>query len=359
VGAVARNAFLHARVSTLSGRLLGDAALEWLVDAEPDRLQEILREAGISGYDPGRVDALGLERLLYPHLFADAQALSTAMSQSGRALLLFWIRRFELANLKAIIRGKFSALPVATISEQLLDVGSFATLDAETLLRTDDVAELLRMLEATPYGDIARRARVAFEEQRDLFTLDASIDRRYLIGLQQLVDELPTEERPLVRRLAGALADHLNLVWLLRFRFAHGLAPAEAYYFLSPGGSVLGGTQLQALAQLGSQTEVLGSLPPPLDRELAPARSVTDVDQIMEGRTCRVAAFILARTTFNWARAYAYLYLRERQLRQIHTALKGRWLQLPPDLVRYGIGLSLDSGIAFVTAAPGGPQRAA
>jgi len=76
--------------------------------------------------------------------------------------------------------------PVHTdIRVDLLDAGLFTTLPVEQLLRTEDFSELLRLLEATQFADIARQARVAFETEHDLFAVDATVDRRYFNGLRE------------------------------------------------------------------------------------------------------------------------------------------------------------------------------
>ena len=331
-------AYLHARTSVLAGRLLPMGGLETLITCLPEQESALLQSAGLA-LDGERWsdDPAVLEQWLIDALIADFTVLARALSGVPRELLVYWARRFELSNLKAIIRGKMAEQPAEKIREQLLDIGAFATLPLDDLLRTDDVAELLRRLEVTPYADIARQARRIYEEQQGLFALDAAMDRRYLSGLSKRVTALDANDRRILRRLVGAILDRFNLIWLLRYRFAYHLPAAEAYYLLIPGGYRLRGAELRALAQLGSFEEVLANLPDPLARELERASGITSVDRLLEEQIGILAESILRRTAFNLARAFAYLVLREHDLLQLHVVLKGKRLHMRPDAIRLAL----------------------
>ncbi len=337
-GAAASYAYLHARVSVLAGQLLPAGGLETLITCLPEQEAALLQNAGLALSDAsGPEEPAALEQWLIDALVADFTVLARALSGVPRELLVYWARRFELSNLKAIIRGKMAEQPAEKIREQLLDIGAFATLPLDDLLRTEDVAELLRRLEVTPYADIARQARRIYEEQQGLFALDAAMDRRYLSGLGKRVTALDANDRRILRRLVGAILDRFNLIWLLRYRFAYNLTAAEAYYLLIPGGYRLRGAELQALAQLGSFEEVLGNLPEPLASELARASCITTVDRLLEEQIGSIADSILRYTAFNLARAFAYLVMRERDLLQLHAVLKGKRLHMKPDTIRLAL----------------------
>ena len=111
-------------------------------------------------------------------------------------------------------------------------MGVFGRLDIEDLAHAEDVGELLRRLESSPYADIVRPARRAFEESHDPFILDAALDRSYYEGLEHRALPLENVAGQSFRRLMSSLIDRLNLVWLLRYRFNYNLPPAQVYYLL-------------------------------------------------------------------------------------------------------------------------------
>ncbi len=341
MGAVARYAYLNARVSVMAARLLPPAQIEALVD-------QPLREGGASvmesalgfSLDERDIDPTVLEQAWLLSLLEDLKVLGRSLSGGARDLLIYWIRRFELGNLKAIIRGKMAGRPSAAIREELVELGSFTTLKLDQLLATEDVAELLRRLEASPYGDIARQARAVFEERHDTFMLDAALDRRYYAGLMKRVKSFSGDDRRSLDRLLGAIVDHVNLVWLLRYRLSYDLPPAETYYLLVSGGYRISSRDWQELARMGSLAEVVDGLPSSLRTVLEGATSISEVQRRLEQEVRRVAEGVLSRTAFNLARALAYLLLREMEMHQVLAVLKGRKLGLSPALIRFSAGFT-------------------
>jgi V/A-type H+-transporting ATPase subunit C len=271
MGAVARNAYLHSRVSMMAARLLPDHKLRSLIELGPEQESTIFNAAGLVGLPPDEptVPPHSLEQRLVTALLADFVILVRALSGPERDFLIYWAYRFELSNLKTILRGKMTGQSAGIIHDQLLGMGPFATLPVGDLLHTEDVAELLRRLERTPFADIARQARLVFEEHHDLFALDAAVDRRYFVGLNKHARKIKGREARLVRALLGIIIDRINLLWLLRYRFSYDLPPAEAYYLLIPAGDCLKSHHLLALSRMGTFEEVIQHLPKPFARLLA------------------------------------------------------------------------------------------
>jgi V/A-type H+-transporting ATPase subunit C len=344
VGAAARHAYLHSRVSVLKERLLPEESLDSLVKSTPEQTKEVLARTELAYLtDEDLADMSRLEQRLILALLADFMILVRPLVGPGRDLLLHWGRRLELSNLKAIIRGKMLGHPTADIRSELLDIGPLTSLPLDDLLRTEDVAEMLRLLEKTPYGDIATQARHVFTEERQLFSLEAAIDRRYYSGLAKRASVGGSSEQRSLQPLLGALMDQVNLVWLLRYRFAYHFPPAEAYYLLVPYGRHLGSQRLRELARLEGLEELISQLPEPLAEVLAGASSTTDVERRLEAETVRETEIILYQSVFELARALAYLMLREQQLIRIYGILKGRHLRLDSELIRLTARLTVKS----------------
>jgi len=339
MSAAAQFGYLHARVSVLAERLLAPQRLYDFIQAGPDDEGALLATAGLDGL-AGDVlnNSQTLEQGLISGLIQDAEVLSHALTGTARDLLIYWIRRIELGNLKAVIRGKISGLPNGQVRQRLLDIGQFGTLPVDELLGTDDPAELLRRLEVTPYADIARQARRVYEEHQQLFALDAAVDRRYFSGLTKRTKSVGAGGGEALRALMGSVIDRLNLSWLLRYRFAYQLAPAESYYLLIPAGFHVSAAQLRELAQLNTVAEVVEQIPAPLQRVVEGLTTITAIDRALERETWRVATLTLQRTAFNLARAFAYLILRERDINLIYAVLQGKRLRLDPALIREAIG---------------------
>jgi V/A-type H+-transporting ATPase subunit C len=140
--------------------------------------------------------------------------------------------------------------------------------------------------------------------------------------------------------MVDTLIDRVNLVWLLRFRVAYGLSPAEAYYLLIPAGRLLTPARLLQLAESAEVGEVVERLPTPMQRMLVGSNTISEVHRVLKNAALEQAREIVEQTRFNFARAFAYLQIREHDLRRFASILKGRALQLDPmqigAAVRYG-----------------------
>jgi V/A-type H+-transporting ATPase subunit C len=342
MNALARYAYLRTRVSLMAGRLLPQDRLNALIDeapGDPEQVQQAARRLGLEPADPAAGGGT-LEQRLVNAFLNDFVILVRPLHGAARDLLLYWAHRVELANLKAIISGKLTGQASAAIRKELLDMGPFAALPVEDLLRSEDMAEMLRRLDTTPYSDIARQARRVFEEQHDAFALDSAIDRRYFAGLARRARALREAGAAEVRHLVGTLVDRTNLVWLLRYRYAYHLGPAQSYYLLISDTYRLPGSQLMALAQLPSLEQVIARLPEPYGPWLRGAANSFDVARILDAETWRFAETQVRRNAPGLAAAFAYLLLRERDLRQMRAIVKGKRLRFDAELIRAATGVA-------------------
>ena len=320
----------------MANRILPDDRLQALIDLAPGQEDDIFQAAALTGlrlHEPSEPPS-SLEQRLITLLLADFVIFVRALSGAAREFLLYWAYRFELSNLKAILRGKITDQKVEAIRDQLVDMGPFAQLPVDDLLRTDDVAEMLRQLDGTPFSNIARQARSIYQEHRDLFALDAAVDRRYFAELSKHAAAAEHSRERLLRVLVGGIIDRYNLVWLLRYRFSYRLSPAAAYYLLIPASHRLGSQQLLALSRLGSLEEVIQHLPSPFAKWLKGARTASGVAQILDREGWRQAQSMLRHRPFSLARVFAYLVLRDRDLRRLRAVIKGKRLKMQADLIR-------------------------
>lgn len=344
-------AYLNCRVSIRAEGLLPSERLAELATRPVGQVVEILREAGFFQLAEQLPETPhGIEQAVIADYFDDIAVFIRPLKGAARAFLHHWQNRFEIVNLKRCIRHHLAGLPPAELRDNLLDIGAFADLPLDDLLRAEDADEVLRRLEGTAYSAMARHARNVYQESHTLFDLEAVLDRQYYRGLFDHYKALDDIDRRPLSGLLGAIADQINLVWLLRYRFAFGLAPAHAYLLLIPAGRQLKGSDLLRLVQMDGLEEVLQHLPDPMGERLADATSIAEVEKAMDKQTQRVAHRVLRRTTFNLARALAYLVLRERQILKVHVALKGRVLGLDEESIR--IAASLPESFIHTSTAP-------
>lgn len=327
-------AYLNTRVSVMATRLFEPALVAHLAEqglsdmAERFGLAPVLEEAV-----GARARSRAIEQALIQTLLAELAILIRPMAAAERKLVLDWGRKYALFNLKTLIRGKLYDLDQKEIRENLYDLPPDVRLPHQELFRAENVLELLRQLEQGPYSLIARQAREIFEQRREPFALEATIDQRYYLGLaRQVMQFHDGNVRPL-QELVGAMIDRVNVLWLLRFRFSYRLSPSEAFYQLVPSPRLMHRERLLKLVNIETFEGVLEALPPPLDGLLSGSANLIDVQRRMGRYMSREALRILRQGRSGVARALAYLILRETDLMTLFSLVQGRLLDLPHELV--------------------------
>lgn len=335
-------AYLNTRVSLFGERRWLPGQFDALLAAPDHELPGLLSQKGlqalVAGYD-GK-DARSLEMRIVAQILEETLVLLRPLRGDARQFILYWTERLEISNLKTLIRAKMANERPAGIAPRLLAMAPFARLDLDDLMQVEDVTELLRRLENTPYAEIVRHAREAFEEGNDPFVLDATLDRAYFEGLVRRARPLGQRLGQPFEGLMADLMDRINLVWLLRYRFNYGLPPAQVYYLLVSTGYRLNSGMLKRLVAMPDMETVLAALPAKLARVLDGAKDIPAVSLRLEEAAARSAARVLATNAPSLARVFAYLILRERDLRGVRAVLRGRQLKLPLPSIRSVIGES-------------------
>jgi len=338
------SAYLNTRVSLYSTRLLRDEDLDSLIRLPQAEIVDALSSHGLpqlaAGFDRSSStvqDARSLEQRIIGQMLDETQVLIRPLSGDERAFLMYWTGRFEISNVKTLLRGKMTGERPAALLARLTPMGPFGRIDNQELAHVEDAGELLQRLESGPYASMVRLARRTFEQTHDPFNLDAALDRGYYEGLIRRARPLENAEGAAFRKLMSSLIDRINLVWLLRYRFNYGLPPAQVYYLLLSSHYSLPGTRLRELASLDSLQAVLDALPPEWQARLAGVEDVPAVFSRIERLAAEQASQILHSGAPAMTRAFAYLILRERDLRAVRALLRGRHLALSEEAIRFAL----------------------
>lgn len=318
-------AYLNARVSILASNLLSATDFTKLLEQDSFSLPD---EELTKLLNDDKISSTVIEQAWLMQTLADFQVLLRPLAMDARNLLLYWFRKCDIANLKTIVRGKIAGLEVDAISRQLLELGPLTALPIDKLLHSEDIGELLRRLEQSSYSNIARQTRRVFEKEHQLYSLDAAIDRHYMLGFIRQIMGLDATQRGHILPLISIFIDRFNLLWLLRYRFAYNLSAAETYYLLIPTSFRLNRTRLQKLVELESLGEVLENLPEPFYSLLSEAESAFIVDQRLSKEVHKTAEITIKLHSFTLAKVFAYILLREMEMRRVMAILKGKRLNL-------------------------------
>lgn len=327
-------AFLNTRVSLHAARLEPVESLSSYIDSSDSVPQDYLAQIGVDlPADLQSLSTAMLEQRLISTLVEDAGRIAHAMPAQSQRLVFRWMQRFELINLKSLIRCKLRNCDAVVTEEHLLDLGNFATLPMQKLLNSEDIDELMRVLHGHD-SVLANRVRDYIGDTQELFMVEAAVDYHYYTGLYQTCCQLPPGEEKSVKSLVGRLIDQVNLVWILRYRLAYDVHPPHTYFMLVRTGLKIGRAHLAKLASLNDLDEIRELLPAELRECLEVDSTLEEIENRIQQMTLTHARHLLRHEHFHLGRALAYLYLRERQLNELHQLLKGKLLGFDPALIR-------------------------
>ncbi|MCB1758526.1 MAG: V-type ATPase subunit [Gammaproteobacteria bacterium] len=338
--APASHTYLKTRASIMAKRLFTTEQLEALLETPLEQMVQRFNLAGILENATSEAQLnRAAERALIHTLMLELGVLLRPLDGFARDILIHWTRKFELYNLKALIRGKLQGLPFEQINHNLYELPQLISLPHDRLLRTESVLELLRSLERTHYADIARQARQVFEEKNEPFSLDAAIDRSYYTGLLRRINRGEAQDQRELEQLVASLIDQQNLIWLLRYRFSYALSPTETYYLMIPFGRQLHQERLKSLVNIDQFGALIEALPGRLKTRLEGADNMLDAERLLDQETADQARRALRFSVSAVTRSLAYLVLREMDLKRLYALVQGKALNLSESLLRIAANL--------------------
>jgi len=173
------------------------------------------------------LDVVRAERDLAARYVAAARRpLSFLRGRRFELLDWFW-RRFELDNVKTILRAVHHGAPPSQARGALIELGATLSLPWEELVASPSVPALVERLAGTWYGRSLRHALPQYRRQQSAFPLEVALDLGYHATLLERIDGLHGAEHADARTFLAAWVDAQNILWAFRYRFYAHLSPEE------------------------------------------------------------------------------------------------------------------------------------
>ncbi|MBI4470340.1 MAG: V-type ATPase subunit, partial [Acidobacteria bacterium] len=249
-----RTRLLHRRTLL---ELASVARVEDLISrlAEVEYRAEV--EAALARYSGARV----VTEAVRLHLARACGKFRTFFAGDGARLMGILLARWDLHNLRAILRGQRAGAQPEQVLEAMIPAGDLGEDSLRTLVHEPDAratGELLRTWNLV-YARMVKGALAAFEPTRQWSRFESALDRLFYAWIfNQLNEGAPNDQ--LVREMLAREMDVLNLLAALRLR-ASGVTRAdeggEAPFI--PGGNLSTGF-LRSLMSAEREEAVLAQL---------------------------------------------------------------------------------------------------
>ncbi|MDR7542675.1 MAG: V-type ATPase subunit [Armatimonadota bacterium] len=251
--------YINARVRAMRSRLLSAAQLEELL-ATPS-LAAFQHALAATPYG----DDLQQAQTRYQGVRAVDEALARNLQRTTRKILEFadglpqvlitvLLLRWDLANLRAVARGKHAGRSPDDIAEALMPAGTLGEAVLREMVASPDMSGIVGTLEALnhPFTAAMAEALAAYGEARDLAALELRLDRAYAeVGLGRTAG-LGADARVL-RWVLQTEIDVTNIKTALRLAAVGNLDEERRLALFIPGGSVLSPELFLELSALATQ----------------------------------------------------------------------------------------------------------
>ncbi len=335
--------YLNARVRAMWGALLSPGDYARLL-ALPDlkALAADLREgpygravesAAGPAADSARIDE-GLRRNL-SETFSRFHAISAGDCRRAVEIILGFQ---DVQAVKTVLRGKNARLSAAEILPALVPGGAHDEASLEEMCRQPDLRAVVDLLATwrDPFARPLRRALADYREPKDLFVLEAALDRFWLGEARRRIAGAGGDgPAPLTLFLAFA-ADRTNLVTALT-AVEEGIVLADRARYFPPGGRIFNAADFDALLSCRTVAEVLGmadrsyftgafrDLPAPSGG--IPLLSV--VERRLERVLLRSVRALMRTDPLSLAVPLAYLLNKGREVANIRMIVRARVSDIP------------------------------
>lgn len=229
-------AYVNARVRARKKDLLGEGELKTLTEATD--LKEVISVLLNTPYEsemtklPEEPTVGEVESALSNHLLNNYLFIINSVKGDIRTLLIEILRKFEVDNLKAILRSKYAGTPSSKFA--YFPVEKIFKRMTSKLLEASSVDELIDLLDS-PYKEVLEDKFSEYKKMRNLLPFENALNKYMFDRIWFRMNRLAPSDRSSAQRLIGLFHDSINIMTILRCK-VEGINPEEIENYLLPYG---------------------------------------------------------------------------------------------------------------------------
>jgi vacuolar-type H+-ATPase subunit C/Vma6 len=147
------------------------------------------------------------------------------MSGPGADLIDWTLVRFQVENLKVLLRACLTKAPIDEVYEHLVPLPGELALDNQGLAKAASPEDFIRLVPKGLPRESLKKALEIYHDYSRPFFFEAALDRGYFQGLVARTEKLSQEDREIVRPMVYQEADIFHLMLVTRGKFHYRLTP--------------------------------------------------------------------------------------------------------------------------------------
>lgn len=170
--------------------------------------------------------AADFQRRLAQDLIREISGLLRHLEGAGGDLLAWMLVRFQVENMKVLLRRLMHLAPLETPEEQLLSLPHDLALDAQALMAAKSLEDFIDRLPCGVPRTSLRKALQIYRDQPRPFFLEAALDHAFFQELLARTDRLSDQDKELIKPIVLQEADAFHLMLVVRGKFQYGISAA-------------------------------------------------------------------------------------------------------------------------------------
>jgi V/A-type H+-transporting ATPase subunit C len=339
--------YANARLRGMKANLLKASFLDELIEA-PD-VQHAVQVLQGTSYGPDiegevihGVTAASIDEALKDNVVRTFGKVFDFLDPGAREILTVLLGRWDVQNIKTVLRGAQNSVALEQVKESLLPLGFISEAELEALARINDVHAVISTMATwgIAYANPLRAGYSEYATTGDLSDLELALDRYWASFAASELDRRSSNYQ-VARRILNTQIDVLNLVMVFRLLRADATAVRAQRYFLE-GGRFIGESLFLELAQLSDVDEVLDRLKKtPYAEALDTAAlrylelgSISAFERALEMLLTRQALLSGVRDPQGIGVAISYLYAKLNEITNLRIVIRGKAVGMPAERVR-------------------------
>ncbi len=271
-----------------------------------------------------------VEQALYTNFIKNIQKLQKISSPEMVYLVRAYIKKYDVYNLKTIIRAKAANISAEETSKLLIPMG---ILTKEKLLKLLEQNSLTSILKKAGFSEEDFKEQLAYyEKEKSLLEIENKIDQQYYAFLQKFMTHLAGEHR-LFKEILQAEIDVMNVKLLLRAK--KKLVESEKITSLFfKGGAAMSIAKLKILAELdfagiekALQATTFSKCIDEYKKELE-EKDLRAFEKSLDVWLLQKATLLLHQFPLSVDTLLGYMIAKEIEMRNIRVLVKGKQFSL-------------------------------
>lgn len=308
--------------------------IQMLIDTEygPD-----IETAIIHGRTPAAVD-----EAFRANMVGTFQKVMGFLNAEAHSLVGTLLGRWDLFNIKSIVRGKHMHLMPEEIEDGLYAVGSLSPGELHVLAQVEDIRAVVDTLVTwgSPYAEPLRGMLQPYGESGNLATLELALDRYYSRWAAKRLSGRRANV-VLARRILGLQVDSINLLTIFRL-LKSDIGDVDPKGFYLSGGAFVSEELFDVMTGLSDVDEVLDALKKtPYARQLETViatyvdeGSLSVFERALEDYVMRKALDAGRGDPLGVGITIGYLWAKQNEITNLRIIVKGTAVGMPVDRMR-------------------------